>query len=322
MYEASLVYRRGETGEITVPFHRQIVVGRPPGPNTPSEAHMPIDEPTVSRRHCVVRQSSRGEFFVRDESTNGTRVDGRRLLPKIEIRIDHQATIEVAEGHSVILEIGKVADQAWSGPATFGATRLAGPDETEVAVLVGDIAGYTTLTRQFSATDVTASVKRVFAELEPMITEFRGMVKEYQGDAVFAFWEFDASAPNQHVAQACRCALALRERVTLLAEDADAWTFGDEFPLIMEWAITTGVVAISPMGRERPGLNMVGDVVNYAFRLEKLAGEQYGTILVSQSTEARVRDVFDLRSIGEHSVEGRSQETVFSLAGLKAFRAT
>ena len=322
MYEASLVYRRGEAGELIVPFHRQIEIGRVRGSDTSLEAYLPIDEPSVSRRHCVVRQSSLGQFFVRDESANGTRVDGRRLLPKIEVQIDHHATIQITKGHSVILEIGKPADQAWSGPATFGATRLAGPDETEVAVLVGDIAKYTTLTRQFSATDVTASVKRVFAELELVITEFRGLVKEYQGDAVFAFWEFDGNAPNQHVVQACRCALALQERVTLLAEDADAWTFGDQFPLIMEWAITTGVVAISSMGRERPGLNMVGDVVNYAFRLEKLAGEQYGTILVSQSTEARVRDVFDLRSIGEHSVEGRSQETVFSLAGLKAFRAT
>ena len=103
----------------------------------------------------------------------------------------------------------------------------------------------------------------------------------------------------------------------VLAEDADAWSFRGQFPLNMEWAITTGIVAISPVGRERPGLNMVGDVVNYAFRLEKLAGEQFGTILVSQSTEARIRDTFDLRSIGEHSVEGRPEEPVFALDGVR-----
>ena len=102
----------------------------------------------------------------------------------------------------------------------------------------------------------------------------------------------------------------------MLAEDADAWIFRGQFPLNMEWAITTGIVAISPVGRERPGLNMVGDVVNYAFRLEKLAGERFGTILVSQSTEVRVRDAFDLRSIGEHSVEGRPGEAVFALDGV------
>jgi len=322
MYEASLVYRRGEAGELIVPFRSQIKIGRPPGSDTSFEAYLPIDECTVSRRHCVVRRSSRGQFFVRDESANGTRVDGRRLLPKIEIEIGQSATIEVAEGHSVILEISEVGDEPWDEPATFGGTQLDGPVETEVAVLVGDIAGYTRLNRQFPAKDVAASLKRVFAELELVITQFGGTIKEYQGDAVFAFWEVDGNAPNQHAVQACRCALALKERVTVLAEDADAWILRDKFPLNMEWAITTGVVAISPFGRERPGLNMVGDVVNYAFRLEKLAGEKYGTILVSQSTEARVRDVFDLRSIGEHSVEGRSQETVFSLSGLKAFRAT
>ena len=318
MYEASLVYRRGETEELIVPFERQIVVGRPPGGDASFEAHLLIDAPMVSRRHCVVRRSSRGQFFVRDESANGTRVDGRRLLPKIEVQIGQSATIEVAEGHSVILEISEVGDEAWDGPPTFGGTQLDGPVETEVAVLVGDIAKYTVLSRQFPARDVTVSVKRVFAELELMITQFGGTIKEYQGDAIFAFWEFDGNAPNQHAVQACRCALALEERVTVLAEDADAWIFGGQFPLNMEWAITTGIVAITAVGRRVPGLDLVGDVVNYAFRLEKLAGEQFGTILVSQSTEVRVRGAFDLRSIGKRSVEGRLEETVFALDGVRS----
>ena len=239
-------------------------------------------------------------------------------MPKIEIEIGQSATIEVAEGHSVILEISEVGNEPWDGPATFGATQLDGPVETEVAVLVGDIAKYTILSRQFPARDVTVSVKRVFAELELMITQFGGTIKEYQGDAIFAFWEFDGNAPNQHAVQACRCALALEERMTVLAEDADAWIFGGQFPLNMEWAITTGIVAITAVGRRVPGLDMVGDVVNYAFRLEKLAGEQFGTILVSQSTEVRVRGAFDLRSIGKRSVEGRLEETVFALDGVRS----
>jgi len=238
-------------------------------------------------------------------------------LPKIEVQIGQSATIEVAQGHSVILEIGEVGDEPWDGPATFGATQLDGPVETEVAVMVGDIAKYTVLSRQFPARDVAASVKGIFAELEPVITQFGGTLKEYQGDAIFAFWEFDGKAPNQHAVQACRCALALRERVTVLAEDEDAWIFGGEFPLNMEWAIATGIVAITAVGRRIPGLNMVGDAVNYVFRLEKLAGEQLGTILVSQSTEVRVRGAFDLRSIGMRSVEGRLEENVFALDGVR-----
>ena len=186
-------------------------------------------------------------------------------------------------------------------------------------VLVGDIAEYTTLNRQFSATDVAASVKRVFAELELVITEFRGTIKEYQGDAVFAFWEFGGSMPDWHALQACRCALALQARVGELAADADVWGFGGQFPLSMEWAIATGIVAIGTLGRERPvGLNMSGDVVNYAFRLEKLAGKKFGAILLSHSTEARVRAAFDLRSIGVHAVGGRPQEAIFALDGVRS----
>ena len=104
----------------------------------------------------------------------------------------------------------------------------------------------------------------------------------------------------------------------MLAGEADAWMFRDPFPLEIEWAITTGIVHISPVGRDHPGFTMVGDIVNYAYRLEKLAGEKFGTILLSESTEARVRDTFDLRSIGEHSVEGRPREAVFALDGVRS----
>jgi hypothetical protein len=70
MYEASLVYRRGEADELIVLFGRQIIVGRPPAGDTSFEAYLPIDDPTVSRRHCVVRQWRSGKRMERQHDAN------------------------------------------------------------------------------------------------------------------------------------------------------------------------------------------------------------------------------------------------------------
>jgi class 3 adenylate cyclase len=62
---------------------------------------------------------------------------------------------------------------------------------------------------------------------------------------------------------------------------------------------------------------MVGDVVNYAFRLEKLAGEKTGSILVCDRTEALCRSMFRFRDLGPLRTEGRAQaQPVFALEGV------
>ena len=319
VFEASLSLDRGGVVVNAVPFLWRVVVGRPPDRSAPSEQYVWIDDPIVSRRHCVVRQSLGGRFFIRDESVNGTRVDGRRLSPNVEVEIHAGVDIEVAGRYSLVLSVGDVITEDLHGSVTQGDTHGIEPTEIEVTILVGDIAGYTSLNQRFSAADVAASVKRVFAELESVVTDFHGSIKEYQGDAIFAFWELDQLASEQHTVQASYCALALQQKVAELAADRSVWSLGREFPLVMEWALATGDVVITTIGDERPvGLAILGDIVNYAFRLEKLAGEEYGRILASKATEARARDIFEFQSVGEHSVQGRAgSEQVFALKAVK-----
>ena len=46
-----------------------------------------VDDPRVSSQHCVITQTPDGHCFVRDLSRNGTRLDGRRLVPNIEVEM-------------------------------------------------------------------------------------------------------------------------------------------------------------------------------------------------------------------------------------------
>ena len=222
------------------------------------------------------------------------------------------------------LQIGDHLFVLQISPRDTGTDRLGDMDDQtrivaskiDVTILVGDIRDYTGLTQQFSAAEIFPSLHRIFTRLEEIVVEFEGTVKEYQGDAIFAFWESDPEHPGWHARQACRAALALRENLRQLAGDPATWALR-EFPLRMEWALTTGPVLLSSIGGERPtGLAMIGDAVNYAFRLEKLASDEHGEVLACKQTYALARSAFAFREIGELSVEGRPQaQMIYALDG-------
>ena len=304
----------GEPTEEVFPFTEQIVIGRKRPSALVAEGYVRIRDPAVSGRHCVVRQADDGRFFVRDESRNGTRLDNKRLLPNVESELRDGTFIEVGQKKirltlKVETDVQSLPDEDAEDESTYALVNT----ETEVTVLVGDITGYTTINQRFKSSDVYESVGRVFAELVRVITEHGGAIKEYQGDAIFAYWERDEADPSWHSRQACHAALALCDRVNELAKDSSIWSL--DTPLEMDWALTTGNVLISVIGGDRPvGLAMVGDAVNYAFRLEKLAGEDNGKVLICKTTRETVDDHFRLRDIGAHRVKGREkEESVFSL---------
>jgi hypothetical protein len=46
-----------------------------------------VQDPLMSRHHCVITRTPDGRCFVRDVSLNGTRLSGRRLVPDVETEI-------------------------------------------------------------------------------------------------------------------------------------------------------------------------------------------------------------------------------------------
>jgi hypothetical protein len=74
------------TGNVEVPAGTSLVLGRDPEESLVAAAFASYDN--VSRRHATVTVSDTGEATVRDEhSTNGTFVNGDRVLPGTEVRL-------------------------------------------------------------------------------------------------------------------------------------------------------------------------------------------------------------------------------------------
>ena len=74
------------TGNVDIPAGTSVLLGRDPAESLVAAAFARFDN--VSRRHATVTVSDLGNATIRDEhSTNGTFVNGDRVLPGTEARL-------------------------------------------------------------------------------------------------------------------------------------------------------------------------------------------------------------------------------------------
>lgn len=306
-----LVAGRGTPGEQRFAFHEQVEIGRDDG-RTGAVGVILVADPTVSRRHCIMASRTDGRCFIRDLSRNGTRLDGRRLVPNIEMEVHPGQVVALADGVEFVVG-GDETPQARRIEPPGGAT-IARPASAVATLLVGDIRDYTVLVRRAPSAVLQQSVSHVFERLTRVVGDLGGTVKEYQGDALVAFWEGNFS--GSHVAKACRAALELDRVAQRLAHDRSAWQVED-FELRMDWALATGPVVIDTFGGSQPtGLSMIGEPIVLAFRLEKFANDEVGRILACRVTREMAGPTFRFRDLGEMTAKGFDQpDHVFALEG-------
>ena len=307
---AKLIYAPNTDEEKVFWFVDEIQVGRQ-RVTSGGKGQVILRDGAVSGRHCVVTQSSDGQLLIRDISRNGTKVDGRRLVPNVEVPIEPGALIQIGS-HQLLLAVDR--SFAIGGEVTKPTEpTLIVETVSEVTILVGDIQGYTAINQRYGSDEIARSINRVFRSLQATIQAHGGSIEGYQGDAIVAFWERDDIDPAGHATQACAAALALHQDVLSLASTPGVWEL-EGAPLRMEWAITTGSGSITTIGDQPTGLAVVGDPVNYAFRLEKLADEETGPILVDDTTKWLAQSQFAFKELGEVEIEGREEpEIVYAL---------
>jgi class 3 adenylate cyclase len=262
-----------------------------------------VHDQTVSSRHCVITQDPDGRCFVRDTSRNGTRVDGRRLTPNLQTELELGQVLSI--GRSLKLRLDGRPPSLLSAEA-FDSDTQGVAESNIVTVLVGDIRNYTNLVRLADPGQLQESVNRVFARLETEVQGLSGTLKEFQGDALFAFWEKGLN--GCHATLACRAALHLEKTARKLASDPGVWSVGG-FPLQMDFALATGLVTISGYGSDGAlSLSMVGESVVLAFRIEKYATKKTGPIIVCPITRQIADEGFKFKSLGKHRPKGFDKE--------------
>ena len=180
------------------------------------------------------------------------------------------------------------------------------PVEREATILFADIAGFTTLTERVGPIRTVEILNAYFDEITQVIGAHKGVVTQFQGDAVLATFNVPIQ-DGQHAQNAFAAAQGMLACVA-------ARPFADE-PIKIRIGINTGtLVAGNVGGGGRQTYTVHGDTVNLAARLEAL-NKEYGTSLLLSETTARAVRHENLTPMGEIRVRGFSEPVaVFSAA--------
>jgi adenylate cyclase len=137
------------------------------------------------------------------------------------------------------------------------------------------------------------------------ILDYGGTVDKFIGDSVMAY--FGAPIPNpNHAVQAVSAAIEIRKAIIDRNQQIKADRTPERLAVELGIGIHTGPVVVGNIGSDhRTDFTAIGDPVNVAHRLEKLA--RRGEILVSEAVQRRVRSVVPMRFEGERQLSGREE---------------
>jgi class 3 adenylate cyclase len=194
-----------------------------------------------------------------------------------------------------------VLNQLLEGPEEEAFTGI----EREVTILFCDIRGFTHLSEGMKAQKVVALLHEVFQLVSDRILERGGTIDKFIGDSVMAYF----GAPVQqddHPGRAVAAAIDILRTIEERNEAARKRDDGDFVPVELGIGIHTGVVVVGNIGSDRrTDFTAIGDAVNVAHRLEKLA--RPGEVLVSEAVQRAVRTTHRLRFEGERQLSGREE---------------
>ncbi len=169
------------------------------------------------------------------------------------------------------------------------------PVEREATILFVDIASFTEMTEQAGPQRIVRVLNEYFDAVTRIISERRGVVTQFQGDAVLATFNVPL-ADSHHARNAVEAGLA----ISTLARSR---TF-DGMNVRARVGICTGpVVAGTVGGGGRESYTVHGDTVNLAARLEALNKEHGTEILVAAATLERAAAA-GFERVGDIAVRG------------------
>ncbi len=200
------------------------------------------------------------------------------------------------------------------------ADGLLGGRNMDVVILLSDIRGFTTRTRQMTqAGQVRELVQQLniyFGEIVEAVHTEGGTVDKFIGDATLAVFGVPYSRGNHLEARAAlRAALEIHRRLAVLnqrwqAEGKEPW---EQVVILNFGTVISGNVGSS----QRMDYTVIGDAVNATSRLEYVAKECGRDLIMSHSFAQQLEDSQRLEPLGEFELRGHGREAVYALLSEK-----
>src|SRR6476659_140802 len=173
---------------------------------------------------------------------------------------------------------------------TFAAERR------HLTVMICDLVGSTALSARLDPEDMGAVIDAFQATCARIVLAYDGFLADFRGDGILAYFGY----PRAHEDDAER---TVRAGLDIVAAVARLETRAGE-PLAVRIGIATGIVVVGDRGGEGRLREhaVVGDAPNLAARLQALV--EPNTVVVASSTRRLLGDLFLLRDLGLHKVQG------------------
>jgi len=266
----------------------------------------------VSRDHAVISRSSAEHLQITDMSKNGTWVNGIRLAAGSSVDLLDGDTIGLG-GFSFRVFYPQ-DDTTLRDGAIFTRGTMVTPAERLVTNVVADVREFSGFSQSYGSADVYTVMKEIFDAFSTIVHNFRGTVKDYAGDAVYAFWDHDVEPMSSQAVLACQAAIEQTQTMNEVRAKLAGQNIAADH-LQMGWGITTGAVTLSHYGSRAADLALVGDCTNLAFRLSGIANKDFSEkIVICSHTAELVRNDLSVKDLGTVTVKGRKgKEHVFAL---------
>src|SRR5258706_6852370 len=185
---------------------------------------------------------------------------------------------------------------AVGGNAQSGQPGVAAAERRHLTVMICDLVGSTALSARLDPEDMRAVMDAYHAACARIVQAYDGFLGDFRGDGILAYFGY----PRAHEDDAER---TVRAGLEIIAAVAELETHAAE-PLAVRIGIASGVGVVGDLSGEGAlwGHAVVGDTPNLAARLPAFA--EPGTAVIAGSTRRLLGDLFRLRDLGRHEVEG------------------
>jgi class 3 adenylate cyclase/HAMP domain-containing protein len=201
-----------------------------------------------------------------------------------------------------------IAKELLSRPA---AIRLGG-EKREVAILMSDIRNFVPLSESLSPEGTIRVINHYFSHMIEVIQKHRGIIVDFFGDSILAFFDPLENPVEPATRQAVRCGLDMQESMKRFNVEMEAEGLS-EFQ--MGIGINVGDAVVGNIGSEvRAKYGIVGSAVNITNRIQ--AESKGGQILVSESVYRYLKQDLRVKSSFEVLLKGvKERVTLFEVEG-------
>jgi len=256
--------------------------------------------PLASRQHAIIRCHNGYEYQLIDlGSRNGTLVDGQRVI--MPVTLSNGALIRIGDTEMIFQQEEEMLDDQSLEVTMAGSMTASHTSSQDVALLVCDIRGFSTMAEIISPGDLAQVLGLWFRESGNLIQKNGGTIDKFIGDAVLAYWP-----RREEAVCTCQTALETGRKLLELAKSMQWPTISE--PIKIAVALHFGRVTCSNIGMiAQRDATIIGDAVNTVFRLEGVMKRMGQELVMSADFTSAMAEAPELTDLGEQVLKGKQQ---------------